>query len=1824
MKTLIKLTLLVFTLALQLQGYAQPKAGFTTSSTVGCQPLAVSFSNTSSNAQYYLWDFGNGNASTIQSPSIIYQTPGNYTVKLVVKDSIGNTDSIVQVKYITVLPNPAVNFNYTVSGTCAGNVNVKCTNLSDTANAFLWSFGDGITSSQMNPTYTYNTGGSFSITLKATSPNGCVSTYTHPQTVIVRNNPSAQFTISSSASCDSNQVFTYSPAGSGITAYSWTFGDNNASNSSNPSHNYHSTGKFSVKLVATNQWGCTDTVSKQNAVTIFKPISPIISTNKTDGCPPLAVSFKQNNIGITNTQWNIGSSISLTGDSVQHTFISSGTYNYSIQFTDSNGCNRIFSNIDSIIVHPLPAAAFTANKLSGCLPLQVNFVNQSSGANSYIWTLDNGITNTQQNPVNTYTKNKSYPIELKAISAFGCTDIAYDTIRVLNVVPKFKADIQTGCAPLDVKFIPQTTGITNWSWSFGDGGNANSSNPTHTYQNLGNYNVCVTTKNTYGCVDSICESSYINVQNPTVPFGAPVQFNECTPFDLTVNPGNKGNYSWYWDFGDGTTSNNKLAGHVYNKAGTYKVYLTSFTTDSCKYKIQYATVTISSGNADFSYTITNCAPATVQFSDSSVNAMSWNWNFGDGTTSSAKNPIHTYSIPGIYLVTLTVKTNLGCSFTKSVVITTFSSSCPPPPNYSPSAGPGKPMPVVTSFKAVGCIPYTVEFAPLFPNATNVVWDFGDGATSNSFSPSHSYNKKGVYTLRLIAQLPANISDTLIFANSIIIGGANATFNTFNPLSCRLDSITAIPVDTTLLSYNWNWGNGDSSSLMIGHHSLPLPDLGYPVSLKATDSLGCTATKKTLVSWSYPFNEIHMPDSICYNHPLTIIPQLPAGYSYKIDYGDGYVSFKSHAYQTPGKYLVSIVLTDSAKCSMQYPLDSIVVWKPSLTVIGNRNYCLGDTIHLEALEKTAISYSWQISQLGSSYNKDFIDAIASKTGQFDLDLKINKNGCTVHKLSKLEINVQKPQADFQYAYRDMCIPTSVQLTDTNTNNLYTYNWISSGNNTTGKTTLHIINKFPSNVTVYVQDSLGCSDTLTKTLTKPAPPVATVNKYIGCAGDTIHFGLKGSIPKNTRIQWYFKDGNTAGGVSVGHIYAKAGRYMVYAIVNYNNTCTDTISILRAITIGAPKAGILADTLTGCAPFTVDFKNQSNTYTTLLWSFGDGSNSSLPDPKHIYSNPGKYYVALTAKDTLGCSDTSKLSIPVVVLGPTAKFDFSDSSICVGTSVAFKNRSVNYNGSQWFFGDGQTSVGQNPTVQFNDTGLFVVSLIVNDSNGCKSFYTDSTKISVRPVPQANIHLDRLKGCAPLSIQYRSVFHTDSIAWNLGNGQVSALDSGKVQYMNPGTYMVELVLRNKFGCTDTADVQTVEVYGKPKAAFTVNHKRNCYGTNVQMMAKGDTSYHYTWIVDNIPVANGSTYQYIPAPGWHNISLITQNHYGCTDTVSQLKSFFVHDTVPVSTPQINRVSVESDTSTIVEWSPVLDPDLKSYQIFRAVNGGPFQQIANVNSGTLSYVDRSLNTLANVYGYKIVANDSCDITSTESVPHYTINISASTQPNYIDISWTAYKGAMPTEYTLYRKGYYDSTFTELATVSSTTTAYRDSSIACTGFYSYKVIAQELNKTVYYSVSDTATAFADGAVSTLSTPEIIRATVIEDASVYLEWKAENTPAQDELTFELLRSVNDSVFMLIAVLPYHQRSYTDQSTDVHGKQYTYIIKLNTSCGFDVSSNKGSSLLLNATDHQNKEILFRWNAYDEWDNGVERYELQELDESGNWVTVKTSKTNTVTIEKK
>ncbi|MBS3741218.1 MAG: carboxypeptidase regulatory-like domain-containing protein, partial [Candidatus Cloacimonetes bacterium] len=230
----------------------------------------------------------------------------------------------------------------------------------------------------------------------------------------------------------------------------------------------------------------------------------------------------------------------------------------------------------------------------------------------------------------------------------------------------FTAVPDSGCAPIEVQFTDESTAQpTSWLWQFGDGTTSTEQNPTHLYSEPSTYTVSLTATNSTGSSTLIRDDLIKAGEPPTADFGASPTAGTAPLGVSFINQSVQVSgfpTTWQWDFGDGGTSNSQSPGHVYQEAGIYSVELIA--SNDCGVDTLNRTdyITVYSGPmADFGATPLNgCQPLTVNFTDSSANIpTSWQWDFGDGATTTAQNPNHEYDEWGIFTVSLTVSNPAG-------------------------------------------------------------------------------------------------------------------------------------------------------------------------------------------------------------------------------------------------------------------------------------------------------------------------------------------------------------------------------------------------------------------------------------------------------------------------------------------------------------------------------------------------------------------------------------------------------------------------------------------------------------------------------------------------------------------------------------------------------------------------------------------------------------------------------------------------------------------------------------------------------------------------------------------------------------------------------------------------------------------------------------------------------------------------------------------------------------------------------------------------------------------------------------------------------------
>ncbi len=301
----------------------------------------------------------------------------------------------------------------------------------------------------------------------------------------------------------------------------------------------------------------------------------------------------------------------------------------------------------------------------------------------------------------------------------------------------------------------------SWLWEFGDGNTSTQQYPVHTYDSAGVYQVKLVVNNNYGA-DSITKSSYITVQQGS-NISANIHLTVDTAFvtDLVafadVSSGNP--TGWTWDFGDGNYASTNKANHAYSAPGNYTIRLTAANnngsdTTSERIVILPAPVPVAYFEAD---TNAVAAGTNARFYDLSANQPgSWSWDFGDGSSSSSQNPTHKYQTAGTYTVKLVVANSYG---TDSITIQDFIEVYQAPPVADFIAS-----------KTTLLDGQTVQFIEQSQGIVDdFLWDFGDGNTSTSGYPTHSYNTPGIYTVSLTVSNSSG-SDTITKTDLITVNG----------------------------------------------------------------------------------------------------------------------------------------------------------------------------------------------------------------------------------------------------------------------------------------------------------------------------------------------------------------------------------------------------------------------------------------------------------------------------------------------------------------------------------------------------------------------------------------------------------------------------------------------------------------------------------------------------------------------------------------------------------------------------------------------------------------------------------------------------------------------------------------------------------------------------------------------------------------------------------------------------------------------------------------------------------------------------------------------
>ncbi len=556
----------------------------------------------------------------------------------------------------------------------------------------------------------------------------------------------------------------------------WDFGDGTTDSTENPIHVYNQDGVYDVTLTIISETGCEASVTDHICVGGYQSAPDCEAWFETENLDSLTVQFTSyfetvDSADAVSWFWEFGDGETSMDAQPIHEYAQEGVYEVTLTIFSETGCQASITDhicLGGYQPDPDCQAWFESESLDS-LTLQVtsNFETiDGATAVSWLWDFGDGNTSTDENPVHAYTDAGIYEVSLTIVSETGCEANSTEHVCVGYIDPGDpECSLEPNVEQLDSLtfafsaefFTLDSAAAQSWFWDFGDGNTSTDESPIHTYDEDGLYEVTLFVTSTSGCEVELsfpvftdqppstdCELyiDYEDIDSLTFEFSSEV-------FGLTGDPVDV--LSYFWEFDDGTTSNDPNPTHIFSDEGIYSVELTVLTEDSC---LVTASAVIVVGDSPVDTFFFGCQAMffvadvspdslTLFFEDLSFGSPTeWYWEFGDGETSEDQNPSHTYEEPGVYQVELSILTVTGCESNISFEICVME-DCPWQGEQDCQA---LFIPLPDSLGGLGFEFVDLSYSPNPIQAWN--WDFGDGETSNEQSPYHEYAQHGVYTVTL--------------------------------------------------------------------------------------------------------------------------------------------------------------------------------------------------------------------------------------------------------------------------------------------------------------------------------------------------------------------------------------------------------------------------------------------------------------------------------------------------------------------------------------------------------------------------------------------------------------------------------------------------------------------------------------------------------------------------------------------------------------------------------------------------------------------------------------------------------------------------------------------------------------------------------------------------------------------------------------------------------------------------------------------------------------------------------------------------------------------
>lgn len=1418
----------------------------------------------------------------------------------IVTDNNNCTDTSATTVLVTPLPIPL--FLAPTFG-CV-NTLIQFQNLSANAGHYLWIFQDGTTDTTTSPIHVFADTGTYNVTLISygQTPANCPDSIKIPITIL--DLPVVDFTPIPDSACATilgpnvvgiqvnftDNSLTYNGT------YSWQLGNGLTSTSVDPGTITYLEGlndtMYVVSLAITNMCGSGTHIDSVKVSALPKAI---FGTNVNIGCSPapfFVSNISQGNPTSYSWIFGNGNTSTLQTPGVQYFTAPTQVTNYTITLIATNACGADTA-YHQITVNPNNVTAFfNTNPTTGCAPLQVVVTSFTNGTN-VSYDFGDGTGSAAANTVHVYTQPGTY-----ILSQFADDGCSYDTTSVTIVVsptPQASFSVPTPiCVGNPIQFTLNTPGVNIVSYDFGVpvivSDTSNQPNPVYTYPQAGTYAVSLTTYSTAnGCPSTILQNVTI-ADLPTIDFATSSVIG-CTPFTLDISNNTSQGTFHFWDFGNTQTSASANPSITYFTAGTYTITYSNTDANGCSRDSSFTITALPQPSSQFAPTSPYICgtPATFDFTNSSTGtSLGYDWDFGNGQTSTNATPNATYTLADTFTVSLIATNNFGCKDTsyQSVIVH-------PQPQATANISP-----------LLGCAPLVVNATNNSTNSTYYSWNWGDGSPlETTFNPlPHTYLVSNTYNVSLVANYENVCFDTFQTAVNVIPSPI-ADFNPIvsgnlcgGPVTVTMDNLSQFATN-----YIWLLGNGNTSNAFEPSVTFTAIDT-FTITLIVSTGVGCndTISRDIIIHPAPTANAQVIPTQGC--TPLTVsATNLSTGANaYVWTWGDGTAAETTfnpnpHTYFNDTTYTLTLISNYQNVCFDTFTTQITVLPEPvaafAMNVVGNN--CGGPLqVSTTNNSQSATSYIWNMGN-GSQYST--LDVTAENyaaVGTFTITLvAFNNAGCKDSATQSITIH-PKPIAAAQINPTQGCAPLVVSANNLSTvANQFIWTW---GDGTPAENTLNPLPHTYFNDTTYTVTLIAnyqniCFDTFTTQVTVLPEPVAafTLNVAGDICGGPLQVTTNNTSQAATSYLWNMANGNQYSTFNVtNEIYTGTDTFAVILVATNNVGCKDSAT-QSFILHPQPNAQATISPTFACPPVVVNASNLSTNYTSLIWTFGDGSAAEFttnPQP-HTYFVPNTAYTMSLFLDYNGvCFDTLTQVIQTG-LAPTAAFSVIDTlgDVCGGpATLVFNNTSSNATSYLWNMGDGQQySSDVNPTAVYTIPNGYFIQLIASNTY-CKD--TANITYILHPEVTADLVADTTTGCSPLTIQFSNLSQNgQAYLWSFGDGDFSNMTNPLHQYQNPGVYTVDLIA-NIPGtiCADTVVYPNyITVTQGPVAAFiyTQTDLVDPFNNVIDFTNGSNFSTNYSWNFGD----GGESTEISPQHIYHTndsvwVVLFAYNELGCYDT----------------------------------------------------------------------------------------------------------------------------------------------------------------------------------------------------------------------------------------------------------------------------------------------------------------------------------------------------------